>query len=222
MPYGAGGKGPRDPDQDRNAGPIKDFEFEGKQIPASRLGYRITRKFVRQYLGRVFDNPSKVFTEDILKPELQDLPSFADGILHIAEAQKRVSMNYMQDGGYENACPPLKAVLDIMAYGNHEGKQITDPEIRRLFSREELLKSEWYRRRLVAKQLRDIEHWKTMERKVRNYLDDPTEQDIVRDLNIEERLNYVQDQLSKTQSPDYQEALIGTLGVDPMQPTNRE
>jgi len=215
----------RDPENLLKTGmlePIEDFEFEGKQIPASRLGYRITRKFVRQYLGRVFDNPSKVFTEDILKPELQDLPSFADGILHIAEAQKRVAMNYMQDGGYENACPPLKAVLDIMAHGNHEGKQITDPEIRRLFSREELLKSEWYRRRLVAKQLRDIEHWKTMERKVRNYLDDPTEQDIVRDLKLEERLAYVQNQLSNTQSPDYQEALVGTLGVDPMQPTSRE
>ena len=215
----------RDPENLLKTGmlePINDFEFEGKQIPASRLGYRITHKFVRQYLGRVFDNPSKVFTEDILKPELQDLPSFADGILHIAEAQKRVAMNYMQDGGYENACPPLKAVLDIMAHGNHEGKQITAPEIRRLFSREELLKSEWYRRRLVAKQLRDIEHWKTMERKVRNYLDDPTEQDIVRDLDLEERLTYVQTQLSKTQSPDYQESLVGTLGVDPMQPTTRE
>ena len=100
---------------------IDDFEYDGKQIPASRLGYRITHKFVRQYLGRVFDNPSKVFTEDILKPELQDPDSFADGILHIAEAQKRVAQNYMEDGGFENACPPLKAVLNIMANGNHEG-----------------------------------------------------------------------------------------------------
>jgi len=163
------------------------------------------------------DNPSRVFTEDILKPELQDPTSFADGILHIAEAQKRVAAHYMEDGGYENACPPLKAILNIMAYGQHEGKQITDPEIRVLFSREELLNSEWYQRRLVAKQLRDIAHWKTMEQKVRNYLDDPTEQDIVRDLKLEERLAYVQEQLTASQSPDYQESLVGTLGVDPMQ-----
>ena len=81
-----------------------------------------------------------------------------------------------------------------------------------------LLKSEWYRRRLVAKQLRDIEHWKTLERKVREYLDDPTEQDIVREMNLTERLAYVQDQIAITQSPDYQEALVGTLGVDPLQP----
>ena len=61
-----------------------------------------------------------------------------------------------------------------------------------------------------------------MERKVRNYLDDPTEQAIVRDLKLDERLTYVQKQLSITQSPDYQEALVGTLGVDPMQPTAKE
>ena len=75
----------------------------------------------------------------------------------------------------------------------------------------------------MAKQLRDIEHWKTLERKVREYLDDPTEQDIVREMNLTERLAYVQDQIAITQSPDYQEALVGTLGVDPLQPvTNNQ
>ena len=39
---------------------------------------------------------------------------------------------------------------------------------------------------------------------------------------LKERLAYVQDQLSITQSPDYQDALVGTLGVDPIQPSTRE
>ena len=201
---------------------IEDYEYEGKQIPASRLGYRITRKFVRQYLGRVFDNPSKVFTEDILKPELQDPASFADGILHIAEAQQRVAKHYMEDGGYELACPPLRAVLSIMVHGDYEGKSITDPEVRKLFTRESLLESDWYRRRLVSKQLRDIEHWKEMEQKVLKYIDDPTEQDVVAELNLKDRLAYVQQQLAITQSPDYQQALEGTLGVDPLQPSMKD
>ena len=47
---------------------------------ASRLGWRITAKFVHTYFGRVFDNPTAVFTEDILKPELQDPAVFADGV----------------------------------------------------------------------------------------------------------------------------------------------
>jgi len=56
---------------------------------------------------------------------------------------------------------PLKAILDIMAYGNHDGQPIMDPAIRQLFCRTGLLKSDWYRRRMIAKQQRDIEHWQT-------------------------------------------------------------
>ncbi len=51
---------------------IEDYQFEGRTIRASRLGYRITSRFVRHYFGRVFDNPSKVFDERILRPEVQD------------------------------------------------------------------------------------------------------------------------------------------------------
>ena len=35
--------------------------------------------------GRVFDNPSAVFTEEILKPETQDLAVFADGVNNIVD-----------------------------------------------------------------------------------------------------------------------------------------
>ena len=35
---------------------ITDFEFKGKLVPASRLGYRITKRFVHNYMGRIFDN----------------------------------------------------------------------------------------------------------------------------------------------------------------------
>ena len=48
---------------------LEDYEFDGKQVLASRLGYRITAKFVHTYFGRVFDNPTAVFTEEILRPE---------------------------------------------------------------------------------------------------------------------------------------------------------
>ena len=48
---------------------IEDFEHEGKEVPASRLGYRITSRFIRRFAGRVFDNPSMVFDEAILQPE---------------------------------------------------------------------------------------------------------------------------------------------------------
>ncbi len=69
--------------------PLRDFRHHGQHIPASRLGYRITQRFIGRFFGRVFDNPAKVCDDSILRPELQDLDAFADGVVYIAEAQQR-------------------------------------------------------------------------------------------------------------------------------------
>jgi hypothetical protein len=63
----------------------------------------------------------------------------------------RVALNYFEDGGVEAACPPLKALLHIMAHGEHEGKNLRHPDIRALFTREAMLASDWYQARLDAK-----------------------------------------------------------------------
>jgi hypothetical protein len=124
----------------------------------------------------------------------------------------------MEDGGYEAACPPLRAVLSIMAYGNYEGKAITDPEVRGLFTREALLASDWYDRRLQAKQRRDVDHWKQMEQQVLDYMNEPSVQEFIGELDLPGRLQYVQQQLAKAESSDYVQSLVGTIGVDPFQP----
>ena len=195
---------------------IADIQTHDGIVPASRLGYRITSKFVRTYLGRVFDNPSRVFSEEILKPELQDPDSFADGVLHIAQTQQKVAMQYISDGGYEAACPPVRAILDIMAYGEHEGKTIDDPSIRQMFTRDALLASDWYQWRLTEKRRRDIAHWERFEACLLDFLADETEQDVAKELNLQARLTYVHQQLKMARRPDYLDSLIGTLGVDPM------
>ena len=96
---------------------LEDFDFEGKKVLASRLGYRITSKFVRNFFGRVFENPEAVFTAEMLKPELQGMDVFVDGINNIVEAQKRVAEMYFADGSIKAAAPPLKALLNIMVHG---------------------------------------------------------------------------------------------------------
>jgi len=63
--------------------PVHDFEHQGRNVPASRLGYRITAKFVRTFFGRVFDYPDRVFDDAYLRPETQDLDAFADGVHNI-------------------------------------------------------------------------------------------------------------------------------------------
>ena len=215
----------RDPDALIEAGmleKIDDYEKDGVLIPASILGYRITSKFARTYLARVFDNPSKVFSEEILKPELQDPDSFADGVLHIAEAQQRVAATYFEDGGYELACPPLQAILNIMAHGDHNGKTIADPEIREMFTREALLQSDWYRRRLATKKDRDIAHWKAFEQRLVEYLAGEQHEESCEELNLRDRLAYARQKLADAQSPGYEDQLVGTLGADPMSPSTKD
>ncbi|MGB0743312.1 MAG: hypothetical protein ACPGSB_02195, partial [Opitutales bacterium] len=94
---------------------VEDFEHNGQYVPASRIGYRITSKFVRHFFGRVFNNPTSVLSEEMLKPELQDMDTYVEGMLTIAAAHKEVAGNYFADGSVEDACPPLKALLHIMA-----------------------------------------------------------------------------------------------------------
>jgi hypothetical protein len=77
--------------------------------------------FVDRFLGRLFETPDAVFPEEMLRPEKQSLALFAAGVDAIVEAQRRVALNYFEDGSVAAACPPLKALLHIMAQGSYEG-----------------------------------------------------------------------------------------------------
>ena len=138
---------------------IEDFEHDGKLVHASRLGYRITEKFVHTFFGKVFDSPTIVFDEEMLRPETQGMAAYIDGINNIVEAQQNVALAYIEDGSIEDACPPLQAVLYIMAQGHYQGKTVDDPSIRKMFDREYLLQSDWYQQRLKIKQQRDAALW---------------------------------------------------------------
>ncbi len=194
---------------------IEDFSHNGVSIPASRLGYRITARFVRRYFGRVFDNPSKVFDDRILCPEKQDLDSFADGILYIAEAQKRVAEIYLKDGSFKIACPPLQAILKIMAEGTWNGLGLDAPEVRSMFTRESLESSNWYAARLAAKQRVDQRLWQRHVEYLTEYCSRPTHSAVTKRLRLLSGLEYAKSRLAMCSHPDYRETLRGTLGVDP-------
>ena len=197
---------------------LEDFEYQGRKVLASRLGYRITDRFVHGFMGKIFDNPNQVFTEEILKPELQDLATFVDGIDNIVEAQRKVAQRYLDDGSVEEACPPLKALLYIMATGEYEGKDVHHPEIRAMFTREYLLASDWYRRRLEVKQQRDIALWTRHIESLEAFLNQAGYEDEAERLDIAGRLEAARARLKEVSSPDYLESLVGTIGADPLQP----
>jgi phosphoenolpyruvate carboxykinase (diphosphate) len=194
---------------------LEDFEFEGRHIPASRLGYRITYRFVRQFFGRVFDNPGKVFDQAMLQPESQDQASFADGILYIAEAHERVARQYFEDGSIEELCPPLKVLLTIMAHGTWEGRSVRDPEVRAMFSRKALLESDWYHERLRARQQRDIELWSRHVNYLEEFANRPGFENECLRLDIAGRQQLAQQRLREARSHEYLESLRGTIGAQP-------
>jgi hypothetical protein len=190
---------------------LEDMTFKGRPVLASRLGYRITSLFVDRFFARVFENPGAVLEETMLRPEQQDIGMFADGVEAIVEAQRRVALEYFQDGSVEAACPPVKAVLHLMAHGRYLGMSAENPELRAMFTREAVLGSGWYRERLQAKQARDVELWTRHVRSLSEFEGDP---DTMRELQIEERLAGARRQLERVSRPEYLLDLSGTIGAD--------
>lgn len=131
--------------------PVPDLSVAGRTVHGSRLGYRITESFARTFLGRIFLHPQTVFTDEMLRPELQDERVFADSIEVMTTTHQRVAQSYQADGTIESACPPVRALLEIMADGrSREGWTLSDPEFRDTFTRQAVLGSEWYAQRLEA------------------------------------------------------------------------
>ena len=193
---------------------IEDFEHEGEMINASRLGYRITEKFVHAFFGKVFDSPTIVFDEEMLRPETQGMDAYVDGIKNIVEAQQKVAKGYIVDGSIEDACPPLQAVLYVMAEGQYKGKTIDDPSIREMFTLDYLLQSDWYKERLTIKQQRDAALWQMNRSYIEQKMDETNE-------SVTEQWAVLQDQMEKAEqmlewvnSDSYLDRLQGTLGAD--------
>jgi hypothetical protein len=193
-----------------------DLNHGGKRIPASRLGYRINARFVHAFFGRVFNHPHAVFTEEMLKPELQDMEIFADGMDNIVITQQRVAKMYFDDGSIAQACPPLRALLHIMLNGEWEGKGLADWEFRKLFTRENLLTSGWYASRLAAKQEIDSKLWRRHVEYLNQFLRKPSHEDVAENLAIADRLSRARKVLETVDSPDYLKKLSGTLGAEPI------
>lgn len=195
---------------------IEDFEYEGETILASRLGYRITKTFSYRCMNRIFDEPTAVFSDRMLQPELQGLEDYADGIKNITEAQQKVALNYFEDGSIAAAIPPLKILLHIMAYGNYEGKDISDLKLRKYFDRDYVVNSDWYKARLKIKQQRDIVFYGNQIKYLEDFLANPNNQLLVSEMDIMNRLEKVTQLFETVRSETYLETLTGTIGADPL------
>jgi hypothetical protein len=209
----------RDPKLLINEGSLEkldDFEYEGEKIYASRLGYRITEEFLFRYMNRIFDEPQNVFNERMLKPEIQDMESYIDGIKNICEAQEKVAINYFNDNSVEAAIPPLKILLSIMAYGEYEGKEISDPELRKQFDRDVVINSDWYKERLKRKQQIDIEFYEKQIAYIESFMAEKLNTEWSEDLSLADRYEKAKKDLKHVKTAEYLESIVGTIGADPL------
>ncbi|MCW5950763.1 MAG: hypothetical protein KIT69_00640 [Propionibacteriaceae bacterium] len=196
---------------------LEDYEFEGQHVPASRLGYRMTQAFARKYFGRIFLHPHVVFTDEMLRPELQDPTVFAESIAVIVTTHQRVAQAYFDDGTVSLAVPPLRALLEIMAHGSSsEDWTLDSPEFRAQFDRDHILGTAWYAARLDAKQTAAVARATDGLAAIEKFVATPGNAEPASRLDMAARIDAAKADASRFASPQWRERLVGTIGGQPL------
>ncbi len=195
---------------------LEDREIGGRTVQASRLGYRMNQAFANSFFGRIFLHPDVVFTEEMLRPELQDEEVFADSVDVIVTTHRVVAQHYVDDGSIRWAVPPLRALLEIMHSGRPEqGWTLASPQFRALFERENILASDWYAARIDAKVERDRKQAEASIRSLTRFTTTPGNEGVTERLDVGARLEAARAHLAEAASPGARERLVGTLGLQP-------
>ncbi len=208
----------RDPDYLISEGFLErcqDSQHNGAHVLASRLGWRINERFVNAFFGRVFSDPASVFTDEMLRPELQSMDNFADAMDNIVTTQRNVALHYFDDGSIDFACPPLNALLHIMAHGSWFDKDVHHPDVRHLFSRASMVGSDWYNARIDAKVASERELFRRHVDSLEAFLKREGYEREARRLGIESRLKRARARLKSLNGRQPHTLFDGTLGLDP-------
>ncbi|MGA8046700.1 MAG: hypothetical protein WCA30_10610 [Dermatophilaceae bacterium] len=186
---------------------------DSRLVAASRLGWRITDKFASIFLGRIFMHPESIFTEAVLRPETQDLAVFADSVDVMVSTHERVARAYLKDGTIASACPPVRALLEIMADGmSADGLTLGDPAFRAMFTRESVLASDWYAARLDAAQAQLVARADAGVAAIEALVESDRDGLVSHRLGLADRLAEVTAARDEAASPAARERLVGTIG----------
>jgi hypothetical protein len=102
-----------------------------------------------------------------------------------------------------------------MAHGHFLGLGVHDLDVRRMFDRDTLLSSDWYRERLTVKQARDTALWTRHIAALEQFQSAGGEL-LSDDLcELDRRLEFARAQMARVTAPSYREELRGTIGADP-------
>ena len=94
--------------------------------------------------------------------------------------------------------------------------EISDPELRRYFDRDYVIKSDWYRERLKLKQHKEIALRQTQLKNLEAFVADADQADLFDSLQIDNRLADCRKALAYAESDEYLKSLEGTIGADPL------
>ena len=103
-----------------------------------------------------------------------------------------------------------------MAYGNYEGKELSNPELRKYFDRDVVLQSKWYNDRLKLKQTKDSVFLEKEIQYLEDFMANPNNQVLIEEMQIKHQIDKANKQLKSVKSVKYLEDLVGTIGADPL------
>ncbi len=191
---------------------VPDIDVNGQHVESSRLGYRMTKRFATKYFGRIFLHPHLVFTDEMLRPELQDESVYAESVATIVETHRRVAQSYIDDGTIKLGVPPIRALLEIMANGaSADGYTLKDDAFRRQFDRDVVLASDWYAQRLESERALQVAFVERSLAAVEDFLSRPQGDVAQRRLGLAEKRDHLVAELEELRNMPVSE-LSGTLG----------
>ncbi|MDR1432851.1 MAG: hypothetical protein LBI61_00725 [Puniceicoccales bacterium] len=190
----------------------ENFHHRGNLVQAERLGYRITKKFVKTFAGRVFSSPDAVFSDEMLRPEEQDMDIFAESMDTIVDAHRRAALLIIDGPEFEEAIPPLRALLRVAATGDCDGMALRDEKFRKMFAREAAIGSDWYLARLKKYQQCQIKHLESGLSYVAATEKFYGKKSIGSTIDFEERERAVAAELKFVKTDSYVACLVGTIG----------
>jgi hypothetical protein len=102
-----------------------------------------------------------------------------------------------------------------MAHGHHDGRDVHHPDVRRLFERETVLASDWYRKRLEAKRQVDVRLWSRHAAALDDWLAANGSAPAHVAAEMRRRRAHAADRSAEARGAGYVDGLHGTLGTDP-------
>ena len=122
---------------------------------------------------------------------------------------------YFEDGSADAVCPPVKALLSIMAFGEHDGLLAGSPEFRRMFTREAVLSSDWYHARLEAARSQAVRRCERILNHVAATRSSDKTGEISARLGLPDREEVVRKEMERKRGEEYLSLLHGAIGAQP-------